>query len=113
LFCEIVAGGCGSGAPRAESSMTEASVTGTVSEQGKPVTQGKVISDPSNVNRKAEVARSADIRKDGTYEVKTLIGANRVTVSIPAKTMKKGSSPYVQRICDVQAGSNTFDITLP
>jgi hypothetical protein len=54
----------------------------------------------------------AEISKDGTYEVKTLIGVNRVTVAIPGRLPKAGH-PYVQQTFDVQSGSNNFDITIP
>jgi len=67
---------------------------------------------PANINRPSEPARTAEIRKDGTFEVTTLIGANRVTVAIPAHASKKGA-PYVQQVCEVQTGDNTFDITIP
>lgn len=88
-------------------------MTGRVTSPGKPVSKGQIIFDPANVNRPGEPARTAEIRKDGSYEVKTLIGANRVTVSIPARPRKPGAPPYGQQICEVRAGSNAFDITLP
>jgi hypothetical protein len=114
LVCGLVASGCGSGAPYAEASRTEAKVTGRVVSQGKPVTKGQVVFDPANINRPNESARLAEIRKDGSYEVTTLIGANRVTVAIPGQpTRKKQVSPHVQLICEVHPGSNTFDITMP
>jgi len=112
LLCGLAAGGCGSGAPYAESSRTEATVSGRVTSNGEPVTKGQVIFDPANVNRRNEPARTAEIRKDGTYDVTTLIGANRVTVAIAGRRTKAGS-PYVQQICEVRSGSNTFDITVP
>jgi hypothetical protein len=112
LLFGLAAGGCGSGAPYAESSQTEATVSGRVTAQGKPVTKGQVIFDPANVNRKTVPARTAEIRKDGTYEVTTLIGANRVTVAIPGRLAKAGF-PYVQQIYEVQSGSHTFDIAIP
>jgi len=112
VLCGLTACGCGSGAPYAESSLTEATVSGRVTLQGKPATKGQVIFDPANVKRRTEPARTAEIRKDGTYEVTTLIGANRVTVAIPGRVTKTGS-PYVQQICDVQPGSNTLDIPIP
>ncbi len=112
VICGLLAAGCGSGAPYAESSLTEATVTGRVTSTGKPIAKGQVVFDPANVNRPRESARTAEIRKDGTYEVTTLIGENRVTVAIPGRT-KKGGVPYVQQIFDVKAGSNTFDITVP
>jgi hypothetical protein len=108
----LAAGGCGSGAPYAESSMAEATVTGHVTSQGKPVTKGQVIFDPANVNRPRESARTAEIRQDGTYEVTTLIGENRVTVAIPGRTQKK-AAPYVQRVFKVESSGNTLDIPVP
>jgi hypothetical protein len=112
LLCGLAAWGCASGVPHAESSRIEAKVTGQVMAAGKPVTQGQVIFDPANVNRASEPARTADIRKDGTFEVTTLIGANRVTVAIPPRLSKKGA-PYVQQVCEVKTGDNTFNITIP
>jgi hypothetical protein len=107
----MTAGGCGTDVRYAESSMAEATVSGRVSLQGKPAMKGQVIFDPANVNRKTVVARAAEIRRDGTYEVRTLIGANRVTVAIPGRTTKTGA-PYVQQIYDVKSGSNTLDIPI-
>jgi hypothetical protein len=112
VLCVLAASGCGSGAPYAESSMTEATVTGRVSSSGKPITKGQVVFDPANVNRRGEEARMAEIGQDGTYKLTTLIGENRVTVAIPGRTRKAGS-PYVQQIFKVQTGENTFDITVP
>ena len=112
LLLGLTTGGCSSGAPYAESSRTEATVTGRVTSQGEPITSGSVIFDPANVNRPNEPAATAKIRQDGSYEVKTLIGANRVTVAVPGR-LTKTSAPYVQKIYDVQAGSNTFDIPVP
>jgi hypothetical protein len=80
--------------------------------QGKPIIKGQVVFDPANVNRPREPARTAEIRKDGTYEVTTLIGENRVTVAIPGRSRKAGA-PYFQQIFNVQAEGNTFDITVP
>jgi hypothetical protein len=112
VLMRMAASGCGSGAPHAESSLTEATVTGRVTTQGKPITKGQVVFDPANVNRPREAARTAEIGPDGSYKVTTLIGDNRVTVAIPGRPMKKGT-PYVQQTCKVQAGENTFDITVP
>jgi hypothetical protein len=111
LLLGMTAGGCSSGAPYAESSLAEATVSGRITLAGKPVTKGQVIFDPANVNRKTVTARTADIRSDGTYEVKTLIGANRVTVAIPQPPTKTGH-PYVQQIFDVKSGQNTLEIPL-
>ena len=112
LLCGLAAGGCTPGAPYAESSLTEATVTGHVTSQGKPVAKGQVIFDPANINRPREAARTAQIREDGTYQVTTLIGTNRVTVAIPGRATKAGF-PYIQHSFDVKAGSNSFDVTIP
>jgi hypothetical protein len=113
ILCVLASAGCDSGAPYAEASTTEATVTGRVTSSGKPLTRGRVIFDPSNVNRRSQAARTAAIGADGTYQVTTLIGENRVTVAIPGRHTKAGA-PYVQQICDVKAGEqNTFDITVP
>src|SRR3954447_16518196 len=75
----IVVSGCGDGRPSVDTSTTEATVKGTVSIRGKPATGGQVSFDPSNVARKSETARKVPIGKDGSYEVKTLVGLNQVT----------------------------------
>ena len=92
--------------------MTEATVSGHVTSEGKPVTKGRVVFDPANVNRRNESARTAEIRPDGTYEVKTLIGENRVTVAIPGRSSKK-ATPYVQQVITVKTSGNTLDIPVP
>ena len=112
VSCGATACGCGSGAPYAESSRTEAKVSGRVTAAGKAISKGQVIFDPANINRRSEPARTAEIHQDGTYELTTLIGANRVTVAIPARRSKKGA-PDVQHVCEVQSGENTFNIALP
>jgi hypothetical protein len=112
LLCGLALSGCGRGGPYAESSRTEATVAGRVTSQGKPVTKGQVVFDPANVNRSAEPARMAEINRDGTYRVTTLIGANRVTVAIPGRPTK-ARAPHAQQVFDVQSGTNTFDITVP
>jgi len=113
MVCGLAGGGCGSGAPYAESSTTEATVTGRVTSEGKPVTKGQVIFDPTNINRRKETPHMADIRKDGTYEVTTLIGDNRVTLAIPSRPKKKAGTRIFQKVYDVKVGTNTFDIEAP
>ncbi len=112
MLCGLATAGCSSGAPYAESSRATATVKGRVTSHDKPVTSGKVVFDPANVNRPNESAHTAEIGKDGTYEVTTLIGTNRVTVAIPGRPTK-AAAPYVQQICEVASGSNTFDIAIP
>jgi len=76
----LVVWGCNSGgsAPAVSGSSEESNVKGTVTVKGKPATAGKVVFDPANINRRTVLSRSADIGKDGTYTVKTLIGQNIV-----------------------------------
>jgi hypothetical protein len=88
-------------------------VTGRVVSEGEHVIKGQVILDPSNVNRRSAQARTGDIRPDGTYEVTTLIGLNRVTVAIPGRPGAKKGAPYIQKVFDVQSGDNNLDITVP
>jgi hypothetical protein len=103
-------GGCGS--PASTSTDEEATVHGTVAVKGKRVTQGKVLFNPANINRKAAPTASAEIAKDGTYTIKTLVGRNKVSVSTPETTsdpvLQYNSSQY-----DVKGGDNTYEIEVP
>ncbi len=105
--------GCGEGKPSVETSTTEATVKGTVKLRGKLVTRGEISFDPSNYQRKNETARRVPIGKDGSYTVKTLVGANRVSFAVPAMAR----DPLLQDLSlqyDVQAGdNNTYHIELP
>src|SRR3954452_21607866 len=64
LAIVVIGSGCNGGRPPVDTSTTEATITGTVKIRGKPVTEGKVSFDPSNVARKWEPARTATIGKD-------------------------------------------------
>ena len=103
LSCGLAVAGCGSGVPYAESSRTEARVAGRVTAAGKPLTKGQVIFDPANINRRSEPARTGAIGKDGTYEVTTLIGSNRVSVAVPGTSRKKrAGGPDIQQVYEVR-----------
>lgn len=78
--CDSTGGG---GAPAVSGSHDTAKVSGTASVKGKPLTSGKVMFDASNVNRKDVMPKSVDISKDGSFEIETYVGTNRVTVSSP------------------------------
>src|SRR3954469_17261904 len=108
----VIAWGCGSGAPAVDTSTTEATVKGVVTIRGKPVTEGRISFDPSNVKRKSEPVRSAPIGKDGSYTVKTLVGGNQVTFSGPAFDKDRQLQDVLLPF-DVQAGENTFNVELP
>jgi len=107
----VVAWGCGEGAAPADSSSTEATVTGTVTIKGKRATGGEISFDPSNVNRKMEPPRRTEITKEGTYTVKTLVGDNVVRLSTPEvnKDRQLGGQDYT---VNVKPGENTYDLTI-
>jgi expansin (peptidoglycan-binding protein) len=102
--------GCESGgaAPPVSSSTEEGTVHGTITVNGKKASGGKILFDPSNIHRKSVGAASAEIDKDGTYTVKTLIGENQIRVESPET--KKGMF-NVDRF-DVKSGDNTHDVSL-
>ncbi|MFO0959249.1 MAG: hypothetical protein U0800_17765 [Isosphaeraceae bacterium] len=103
--------GCGEGKPPVDSTKEEATVKGSVTYKGKTVSKGEIRFDPSNHLRKDEVARRAPIGADGTYEVKTLVGLNRVSFSIPS--VKDPQMQDYSLECEVKSGTNTFEAALP
>jgi hypothetical protein len=103
----VLVGGCGS--PAASSSSTEATVHGTVKLKGKLVTSGKVSFNPANVNRKDAAIATAEIAKDGTYTVKTLVGYNMVSVTTP-EIVKDPVLQYNRVQHNVAAGEDTYNI---
>lgn len=106
----VVAWGC-SGKPSVSSSNEEATVRGTVTIKGKKVSRGDVVFDPSNYQRKFASERRAPIQEDGSYEVTTLVGTNRVRVDSPDAA--KASVGYSTIDFEVQPGENPLDIVLP
>ena len=107
-LCLFVGSGCGNGAPAVSSSTTEATVHGTIKIDGKPVNGGTVSFDPSNVNRKSVPVNTAQIGKDGSYTVKTLVGGARVSVNSP-EVNKNAKLRYNNRPYEVQSGDNEFN----
>lgn len=103
--------GCDSGRPAVESSTEEAKVTGKVTIKGKTATKGKVIFDPSNVERKMAPVAKADIAPDGSYSITTLIGDNIVRVEGP--DAEKGGVLLDLIPVDIKPGANELAITLP
>lgn len=108
----VLGGGCSGGRPSVDTSTTEATVSGIIKVRGKPVTGGKVAFDPSNVERKSEPARTAEIGKDGSYTVKTLVGMNMVSFSGP-QFAKERELQDVNTQYNVQSGEQTYNIDLP
>jgi hypothetical protein len=107
----VICWGCGDARPPVSSSREEATVHGTVTVRGQAPTKGTITFDPSNINRKDASPRTADISKNGTYEVKTLVGENSVTVRSPEidKDTKLSAN---QKTIDVQPGDNTVAIEI-
>lgn len=103
--------GCGEGRPDVESSTEEAKVTGKVVIQGKAATGGKIIFDPSNVERKMARVTTADIGPDGTYSVSTLIGDN--VVRVEGREAEKAGVQLDLVPVDIKRGENQVDVTLP
>jgi len=106
--CALALGG-GCDAPKATSSSTEATVHGTVKVKGKLADSGQVSFNPANINRKDAPTVTAEISKDGTYTIKTLVGGNLVTVTTP-ETKKDPVLQYNRVQYNAAAGDNTYDI---
>jgi hypothetical protein len=107
----LVGGGCGGGTPSVSSSTEEAAVKGTVTVKGKPATTGVVVFDPSNINRKGETSRTAEIGADGSFAITTLVGENMVSVRGPF--VGKAGLATSRKMFDVKSGENTFAVELP
>ena len=112
--CALVAAcllqGCGDGKPWVDTSLTEATVTGTVSVKGTPATGGKILFNPSNAGRIVPT-RTADIGPDGSYTIKTLTGDNRVTFDGEVATKNVGVG-LIKEYANVESGENHFDFDL-
>ena len=104
--------GCGDGSVSASGSTTEAKVTGTVMILGKPATDGEVVFDPANVNRRDASVHRAPIDKDGHYTITTLVGQNMAIVEGPA-IVKNGLMVANRQAVELTAGENTVDLTVP
>lgn len=106
-----VVAGCDDGTPPVESGMEEVSVKGTVTLKGKPLENGEITFDGSNVKRKDGILKSAKV-KAGVYEAKALVGGNSVTVhskEIDRDTGLSANSKFVE----LKAGEvNKVDINL-
>ena len=84
--------GC-SASPDRESSLDDATVTGTVKVRGKLLEGGELHFHAVNPNRRVD-RRNAAIGKDGTFTVKTYIGRNLVTVTPPKPRNKKEGQDF-------------------
>lgn len=96
--------GCRSG-DALTNTMTEATVNGTVKRRNKPMTRGLVKFKRTPADRSSALVRTAEIHRDGSYEVAAVVGRNLVEVS--------GPRFYASKEFNVQEGTNRFDVTLP
>jgi hypothetical protein len=77
-----IVGGCDGGSPPSvETSKTETTVKGTVKINGEPATEGEVLFDPTNYQRKDVSSRTAPIGKDGSFSISTYTGINQVKLA--------------------------------
>jgi hypothetical protein len=102
--------GCGEGKPWVDTSLTEATVSGTVSVKGTPATGGKILFNPSNAGRIVP-SRIAEIAPDGSYTIKTLTGDNRVTFEGEVATKNVGVG-LIKEYAKVESGENHADFDL-
>jgi hypothetical protein len=103
----LVACGCGDGAakPSAATPTAEATVSGTVTSNGKPVSKGEILFDNPSAPPGHPSARSA-LDPKGRYSLKTQPGPNRVVVVIPGQKQPE-MHPF-----EVKEGENSHDIAL-
>jgi hypothetical protein len=105
-----LAQGCDDGKPRVDTSLTEATVSGTVRVKGQPAEGGTIVFNPSNSERLV-ASKSATINKDGTYTITTYTGGNQILFDgdIARKNREIG---LIRDYVDVHRGENTADFDL-
>lgn len=115
LAAFLTANGCGNpDAPNVSGSTEEATVKGTVSIRGKPVTNGEVSFRSSNINRPNAPLKTAKIGSDGTYTIQALIGDNVVAVSCKEFAQRKNMELIEnEQPVNIRSGEQTLDIELP
>jgi len=100
----LVVWGCNDGGvPAVSGSSEETTVKGTVTIMGKPATSGTVVFDPGTINRRTAAVRRADVGKDGSYTVTTLVGDN--IIRLEGKGMPRSFSKSVE----VKSGGDTVN----
>jgi hypothetical protein len=106
----LVISGCDGGntGPPATASTEEVEVKGTVTVNGKPVTEGEVTFDAGNNQRKVG-SRTAKIGEGGAYTIKTFVGTNSVTVHGPEIDKDPKLATNGQNI-EVKPGENNVPI---
>jgi hypothetical protein len=103
--------GCDDGKPYQDTSMTEATVTGVVAADGKPVTEGGEIAFNASNSGRHVPTRTATIGPDGRYSIKTYTGDNLVTYG--GEVAAKHPGVGLRRdYADVHSGENTYDFDI-
>ena len=99
--------------PRVSGSLEEATVKGTVTLRGKPVTNGEISFRASNINRPNVPAKNAAIGKDGTYTIQAFIGENMVEVSCKELATRKNMELQENiRPVKLKSGEQTLDVEI-
>jgi hypothetical protein len=99
-------GGGGSATP-----VTLATVTGTVTVNGKPADNGEITFDGSSRERPTEGVRTAPIGSDGTYKIEAVVGQNVVAVAGTLVDQFRGLG-YETLDFTVKPGVNSFNLDL-
>jgi hypothetical protein len=103
--------GCDDGKPYQDTSMTEATVSGVVTADGKPVTEGGQISFNASNSGRHVPTRVATIGPDGRYTIKTYTGDNLVTYGGDLAAKRTGVG-LRRDYAAVQSGENTCDFDI-
>ena len=102
-------GGCGPTQPGVKPvSKVEATITGKVTVAGAAVSKGKVTVSPPGP---PFIENIAEIKPDGTYQVKTYVGEN--SISVVGTENPAAGDAYNKANFDVKEGANTIDLELP
>jgi hypothetical protein len=110
VACAIITG-CGDGKPYIDTSLNEATVTGTVTANGVPVSEGgKIHFNASNSGRHVDT-RGTEIGGDGRYSVKTYTGDNVVTYTGKVAEKHRGLALRKDYV-NVQSGENQLDFDI-
>jgi hypothetical protein len=110
-----LAWGCdvGGGAGKAGSSgaQTDAIVKGKVTVKGKAVSKGTIVFEAFGRDGSPMEGKAFDVRKDGTYEARTLTGRNGINISSTGNPV--ADSSYNRTYIEVAPGENVRDFDLP
>jgi hypothetical protein len=107
--------GCGGGqTPTVSASQEEAKVRGVVSLRGTPLNNGRVLFSPVNIKRVNVQPRQAEIAKDGSYSLDTLVGDNLVQIDCrELRQPKNRAIADTERSVSVKSGENVIDLKIP